>query len=1076
MNRTRFITRFLAVFLTASLSFPGWVDALRPVGLEESGSRELLIERLRGVGLEEPESPRLPSRMHDLLFRMTELERLTLLHLMNGSTQKRVGDQLQGFWRILEQTEAFRRLEKREQDHLYQEIGRPTNGGFTDEEALLNLLRLFVAGQEVQGWVSAESPIFFNSHMVAGLPLPECLVLLQLYGRLLPAAVQPEIEDLYRRGVLQNALIVRARELKQIRQEIARFIGPPDVPRTYAMNEIAEAFPAWNLKVFLRQNPTSVPLAISSKVTDGQPLRFSEMQQVVDLSRKTQNASLPESLRPYRKSLQERPLPRLTRHLPDLQDPNALWDPFQIQLLQTYAQAEILSLLERSGEKMTKQPTWVQDAGGQNGLSDFPEPLQRRLRDAKTFAQRVFAISGYLDWKDTQLALIAGVRERFLEHWRREGFEEPWPQFIPRFAAALRAHPIFLLTGQSVHEALREGPPSRRANLLFHAQGLTQVEAAAVLGISQVTVQETLKRKKWNRETIFQWAEELLDVDPTLLEFGRPAPVHKSLPPRGDFGFARKTKGADAAYAARLHKRLLQAMKLLRGESVVSEWRTHFGPAPGYRGVVGQMAAAFPATVDRMVEFGFPADIAGRLQSSDSLTSEEVDRLARYLIEAYEGLEDLFVSAPQYHPGKKGGRGYGNRSQHVFDTWQLVARGITAERLLSIANQARVTLAQLKAKILIHPDPEGEIATREEILRKLLPQFSPSAEDQPIFSPAAIRNYAWASANPAQVLEEARGHFKELLDMGSRGWILAQDRRGTVMVSRTLAKLKVSHPGNAKSLLAQLRNRIAAIQEGLRTFPETARLRGISETLQPSVLKLYPIEGQDAPRDLLAAMDLLNRVVAYRQLEDPDFFKEPTSVQVQGLIRRMTASLDAAQAAGRLPGRPEELEPFLQELAAGLEEIRVLSIEQFQRRFRGVDGPPGARQVVLVSANAQMEIQLYADPTLLGGLEERVAQEKGSLPEGMRVEVRQVPSTQENLEREIAKRGKLGAIFWHWLVGPLYEQYLLPEAVLDNARPMPRLISLVLCALQGVGAGLEEVKEELVLQEAQNDRYRAYFV
>lgn len=156
---------------------------------------------------------------------------------------------------------------------------------------------------------------------------------------------------------------------------------------------------------------------------------------------------------------------------------------------------------------------------------------------------------------------------------------------------------------------------------------------------------------------------------------------------------------------------------------------------------------------------------------------------------------------------------------------------------------------------------------------------------------------------------------------------------------------------------------------------------------------------------------------------------------------------------------------------AGLEEKRIVLMGpvNFQQQFPAVDGPPGTKGVVLVPADIQMTINLYADPTLLSGLEEIVAKERHSLPKDVQINVRQVPDSADFLK-------KPGAVFWHWLTGRLYKQNILPEVELDNAQPMPRLVSIVLFALHGSGAKLEAIIGVLTLQDAQGNTVYAYFV
>ncbi|MBI3333009.1 MAG: hypothetical protein HYZ93_02835 [Candidatus Omnitrophica bacterium] len=172
-----------------------------------------------------------------------------------------------------------------------------------------------------------------------------------------------------------------------------------------------------------------------------------------------------------------------------------------------------------------------------------------------------------------------------------------------------------------------------------------------------------------------------------------------------------------------------------------------------------------------------------------------------------------------------------------------------------------------------------------------------------------------------------------------------------------------------------------------------------------------------------------------------------------------------------VPAAPRELVPVGPAApAAGLEERPFLAMGagEFRARFPQIDVPRDAKRVFLLPGDVTTQIQIYADPTLLSGLEERSARERSSLPENIQVRVRPVPPAAASLERP-------GAVLWHWLIGPLYEQRILPEAELDNARPMPRLISIVLLALQGPGAKLEEVVGALTFQDAQGRFWHALF-
>ncbi|MCM8794890.1 MAG: hypothetical protein NC819_03710 [Candidatus Omnitrophica bacterium] len=163
--------------------------------------------------------------------------------------------------------------------------------------------------------------------------------------------------------------------------------------------------------------------------------------------------------------------------------------------------------------------------------------------------------------------------------------------------------------------------------------------------------------------------------------------------------------------------------------------------------------------------------------------------------------------------------------------------------------------------------------------------------------------------------------------------------------------------------------------------------------------------------------------------------------------------------------------------SAGLEAkppvlVQTLSREQFQVLFPGVDIPADAGRIFLIPGNAQTTVNLYADVTLLNNLEQAIGRERGELPQGVNVVSATVPDTKEIFEAIVQRPG---ALFWHWLTGERFEQNVLPEALLDNSQPLPRLVSLVLFALQGPGAKLEEVIGTLTFKDAQENVYHAYF-
>lgn len=869
---------------------------------------------LSGMKPMPPESVRLPPRMQELLRKLTEAPRNRLFLIMTDQEMTEE-TQLKELWRFIEKTKPYAEMTPQDREALFREVGHPERGPlvdrgkFADKETLLNLLHIAVGRGDVRGVVSADSDL------PSEVSLPSALIELRAFARFLEPADQKTVEGLFHRVILQDVPMVRREEVELLDVIVRRLMGPPRDPRLFSRREIKGAY--GNLDQYI--DGGFLPLSIRRTLEAGGNLRFSEVEEIFQEYQKQYRRRPPLSLNGFLQALRQDPLPRLVSQLPPLDDREVLWTPFQIELLQDYTEAKIAAMWQRSGEKQVRSPDWGWDAGVR-GVEDFPADLREPLRKAASVTERVFVIVDYLGWNDRQLELLGGIYRHALKTWSRFDVKDPFPFLIPRIASALRVHPLFLLTGQGVREALKEGPPSRRAKLLLKANGLSQKQAGERLGMTQPAVQRTLKSLRWDRETLFEWAS-CLEVEPALLEFGKTAPHARHSLELHDLGFKQKIEKEAREYAQELHSQLLAQMERLRDPEIVGQWKPLIDPAGTYPGLTVKLLSAKPDTMRRMVQFGFPGDVGERLKNRTPLTAAEVKRLALYLIHTHDELEQLFVSAPEYSP--QGVGGYGNKSQHIFHTWDLVVRGMTAPRLMSIAGRAQVTLGQLKSKILAHPDPEGEIAAKEKLLEELLEDFGAASESPVKFSSAAIRNYVWAAKDPAAEMAAAIEQYAELQEAASRRWILPVSPSGRPGAPEAFAKLMVGHPFRSGPFLERFHGRVGAVREALQGSPSAKELGGFVTMLSPLGLAAYVSDLTAVDEDFLAAEDFLHRVIAYRQAADPRFPQEVTQQQAAQWIDQ------TVQALGETPGKdfPKEssqLEPFLSKLSerltAGMEE------------------------------------------------------------------------------------------------------------------------------------------------------------
>lgn len=898
---------------------------------------------------------RLPIRMRQFLPHLAQGEQEQLFSILtDAALQQNEERGVERFLGVIQRSGAYRRLDPDAQRALEAEIVRQGPfPAFVDREAILNLLRVQVGRGVVGGLVSVDTPI-----RPSGLPLSEILLEVRGFSRLLAPEERQALDPLFQSIYLEGADLIPEDEFGRADTLLRRVFGTPRDPRAFSVAELIRAYP--EVEEFLLQG--LLPEAIRREVAGGGRLRIVEANEILGRYRARPESQrlLPASLGIYRDALQSSPVSRLLPQLPPLEDPVSLWDPFQMELLQDFARVRRNIALAETGEPAPPAPPWPLDAGAAGGLADFPREIRQPLAEAQSFTRRVILLAESMGMSDRQLCALAGVGEEVVRDWKRSGTREPRAGNIPAFAAAVQAHPLFLLTALSKEEALRRDPQGRpitrvsdRAKLLMKAKGYTWLEMAAALGESPNNVKHLLAKGSWTRPTVRKWATTLGE-SPVLLETGwQPSHSLFSSVERVGFVAGAPSRGV-AALAPELEGALVERWRQLRGDATASAWAAQIASDESYSypGLAVRLLTAYPGTIQRMAHYGLiPPRAADRLLKwrqkvlgKKSPSSRGLRRIAKTLAgtlaeplaEAREGLDALFQTALQLDPGAKGYPDSSKRNIRVRNGWDFIARGICQGQILALADRTDAPWSLFKAKILFNPAPEALLTVNEARIAAL-------TEEYPLFPDTMIRNYVLALGSPRAALDEAQILYDRLVEMSGRGWIRPVRPDGSPLLPPGFARWILGRAtGRGRALLDHLTQRSASLREALSRHPSAAVLRQMAVDL-PGVSG-YVEEDTPAAEtispDLLAGLDLLHRLVAYRQVSDPAFFREPTAQQAAALVEQVAALLQEAQASRQLPQSPQALEVWLQNAAkpdslkalgrppssAGLEEIRYESL------------------------------------------------------------------------------------------------------------------------------------------------------
>lgn len=651
------------------------------------------------------------------------------------------------------------------------------------------------------------------------------------------------------------------------------------------------------------------------------------------------------------------------RHLRTVRQEEALRGGTILALPQTLAGSERTGL---------EEPPWPAGTGRARGVEEFPETLQHVLTEigpgeetAKLY-KRVQAIGNYLGWRQTRLLRAAGLSG----HGSLKNYSHvPRPSTLHRMSEVLLTDPLFLLTGQSERDALRDGPPIRRIHLLRAAAGLTHDSLGGQLSHprSRPALSSQLRRN-FNRRLLLEVAETL-QVPPVLLETGL-RPTHTLYEPSGLAGFKsglfrspRFEERADVFHRALVGAWAAQGWPVQRWAAQIAPDQSHL-----YPGLAARLLAMRPATIEQVVHYGLLSPNAAdrlrvtiqRFQSRHPVTDGDLMTLAGVLApelaRAHEELEEFFAQNSQWRPPA----GYPNHQElRRRYTWDFIARGVNRARFLALLNAVDLEPGMSKKVLFGNTrSPEQRIAAKQRLVATL--------RAEPVFAACSLpmlRIYAWNYSNPRAALHKALAIQEVLEQLAARKWILPTVLDFGVTSSQALIK-RVVVPGisHAQKMQIALGARDGALREALKTSPVAGALTGLAPPLP--ALTPRPAEETQLDDSQWAALDVLHRVAAWRQVTRPKFLALPIKPEVaQTFLEAVQAQLAAAHGTEQWPQTAEQLDPFLEQVAsslpAGLEEredpLKILYVEDdpdVQQRFRDVIAEGGA-QVTVVSTLAE---------------------------------------------------------------------------------------------------------------------------
>jgi len=509
---------------------------------------------------------------------------------------------------------------------------------------------------------------------------------------------------------------------------------------------------------------------------------------------------------------------------------------------------------------------WIRGAGKEKGVDNFPEAVREDLRKAKTFVERAVVLFRYLGWSEKEFQMRMGVSRMTAYQWFQLRIREPNPSMIKAISDALRADPIFLLTGRSEKEALQESSLHDRVALLLKSKGMSFRGVREQYGLSR----DVFKKGNVERVTLFIWAD-ILGEPPVLIESGVRPKTDQLYETEKEVGFEQVPLPTDILpYLEKLQRGLIQAWQ--QQGYPADEWEKMIRPDPKYHypGLAGQLLMAKPGAIDFGVHYKIlPSDVAEKIKpiltsvrrtkgrkkkaNPEILYPSEIHRLAKSLAEAYKGLEKLLAS--EFGEKVRPPRGYDNDSKEavrMMNAWDFIGRMISGERLLTLLNRIPLKYSKFKMRVLRASHPENQIQLKEQRAETLFDQF-------PGLPPTIVYEYVWKYKNPGQRLNEAQHLVTKVKDYVDREW-LRPVANGKLISKNKARSWYFRNPSLARSDFNHVSRRDKVIVKALSALPKPQKAK---------IQKLI-----SAMPGRIKARNFLNRIVGAKQVEDQEFFKD----------------------------------------------------------------------------------------------------------------------------------------------------------------------------------------------------------
>lgn len=281
------------------------------------------------------------------------------LFLIASEEEPRLTKKIEKLIKTIRGFRQYERLDKKEKKALEDEIG-------AGEDKVFALIFAVVGKVPVEGEVSAERDVF-------DIPLPRALIQFMPLSRLLEPDKKRWFDKLFDKVVYQRTAVISENELEGFSSFYEKFFR---VSKTFSQGEIIRLYPELEDQLSQRQSArTSVSV-------------FEIERMFQNLWAKNQKP-LPPDLELYRWWLRKEGGLRMLSALPDLEDLEALWNPFQLELF--------LTVLEKN-----RGPLNLETLEAENFLQRLTR-LRKLVGLSKSQVLRGSGVTNYILWERTKV-------------------------------------------------------------------------------------------------------------------------------------------------------------------------------------------------------------------------------------------------------------------------------------------------------------------------------------------------------------------------------------------------------------------------------------------------------------------------------------------------------------------------------------------------------------------------------------------------------------------------------------------------------------------------------------------------